>query len=54
MVARGLAWGKGSAHCRGHGGNYSHKEIVLLSNLLSTTGWGEGGGAGQSPAGRGL
>lgn len=35
MVARGLAWGKGSAHCRGHGGNYTVTKKLFFSVICS-------------------
>lgn len=46
MVARGLASGQRVCPLpRSRRELHSHKEIVLLSNLLSATGWGEGGGS---------
>lgn len=53
MVARGLASGRGVCPLpRSRRELHSHKEIVLLSNLLLAT--GRGRGAGWSPAGWGL
>lgn len=35
MVARGLAWGERSAHCRGHGGNYTVTKKLFFSVICS-------------------
>ena len=53
MVARGLASGRGVCPLpRSRRELHSHKEIVLLGNLLSATGRGRGGGqAGAQQAG---
>lgn len=40
MVARGLASGEGSAHCRGHGGNYTVTKKLFFSVICS---WPPGG-----------
>lgn len=54
MVARGLASGRGVCPLpRSRRELHSHKEIVLLSNLLSATGRGEGGGSKLEPSGLG-
>lgn len=35
MVAKGLAWGERSAHCRGHGGNYTVTKKLFFSVICS-------------------
>lgn len=49
MVARGLAWGERSAHCRGHGGNYTVTKKLFFSVICSRP---PGGGAGYGWGGR--
>lgn len=54
MVARGLASGRGVCPLpRSRRELHSHKGIVLLSNLLSATGWSEGRGSRLEPSGLG-
>lgn len=55
MVARGLALGLGSAHCRGHGGNYTVTKKLFFSVICSRPpGGARMEGASWSPAGWGL
>ena len=51
MVARGLASGRGVCPLpRSRRELHSHKEIVLLGNLLSATERGKGGGSKLEPS----
>lgn len=50
MVARGLASGEGSAHCRGHGGNYTVTKKLFFSVICSRPPGGAKGGSKLEPS----